>query len=38
MFYNDGYRPMLGEHKHPQFLGRRGQDCWAKKWTVIGPI
>jgi signal transduction histidine kinase len=38
MFYNDGYRPMLGAHKHPQFLGARGRDCWAEIWDVIGPM
>jgi signal transduction histidine kinase len=38
MFYNDGYRPMLGASKHPQFLGARGRDCWAEIWDVIGPM
>jgi PAS domain S-box-containing protein len=38
MFYNDGYRPMLGESKHPQFLGRPGQECWAEIWDIIGPM
>ena len=38
MFYNDGYRPMLGATKHPQFLGARGRDCWAEIWDVIGPM
>ena len=38
MFYNDGYRPMLGAAKHPQFLGRSGQECWAEIWNVIGPM
>ena len=38
MFYNDGYRPMLGERKHPQFLGRPGQECWAEIWNIIGPM
>jgi signal transduction histidine kinase len=37
MFYNDGYRPMLGE-RHPQFLGRPGQECWADIWDIIGPM
>jgi signal transduction histidine kinase len=36
-FYNDGYRPMLGD-KHPQFLGRPGQECWAEIWDIIGPM
>ena len=38
MFYNDGYRPMLGESKHPQFLGRPGHECWAEIWSIIGPM
>ena len=38
MFYNDGYRPMLGVSKHPQFLGRPGQECWTEIWDIIGPM
>jgi signal transduction histidine kinase len=38
MFYNDGYRPMLGETKHPQFLGRPGEECWSEIWNIIGPM
>jgi GAF domain-containing protein len=38
MFYNDGYRPMLGEKMHPQFLGRPGRECWAEIWDIIGPM
>ncbi len=38
MFYNDAYRPMLGEAKHPQFLGGSGRECWAEIWDVIGPM
>jgi signal transduction histidine kinase len=38
MFYNDGYRPMLGKSKHPQFLGRPGRECWAEIWDTIGPM
>lgn len=38
MFYNDAYRPMLGELKHPQFLGASGEACWAEIWDVIGPM
>jgi signal transduction histidine kinase len=29
---------MLGHTKHPQFLGRPGQDCWAEIWHIIGPM
>lgn len=38
MFYNDAYRPIVGESKHPQFLGRSGQECWAEIWHLIGPM
>ncbi|WP_211467111.1 ATP-binding protein [Collimonas silvisoli] len=38
MFYNDGYRPLLGGRKHPQYLGRPGQECWAEIWDIIGPM
>lgn len=38
MFYNDAYRPMLGESKHPQFLGRPGGECWSEIWHIIGPM
>ena len=38
MFYNDAYRPMLGESKHPQFFGGSGKECWAEVWDVIGPM
>ena len=38
MFYNDGYRPMLGARKHPQFLGASGRECWAEIWDIVGPM
>jgi hypothetical protein len=37
-FYNDAYRPILGSGKHPQFLGRPGQECWFEIWDEIGPM
>jgi hypothetical protein len=37
-FYNDAYRPCIGADKHPSALGRRGQECWAEIWDVIGPL
>src|SRR4051794_17189934 len=36
-FYNDGYRPSLGAHMHPQALGQRGAECWTEIWPIIGP-
>jgi hypothetical protein len=38
MIYNDAYWPMLGLSKHPQFLGRSGQACWAEIWDIVGPM
>ena len=37
-FYNDGYRPILGDSKHPQALGQRGRECWKEIWDVIFPM
>lgn len=38
-FYNDGYRPSLGNNgKHPTALGQRGEDCWQEIWTDIKPM
>jgi signal transduction histidine kinase len=38
MFYNDGYIPMLGAAKHPQWLGRSGREAWSEIWDVIRPM
>jgi two-component system sensor histidine kinase VicK len=38
-FYNDAYRPSLGNHgKHPKALGQHGEDCWQEIWPVIKPL
>jgi signal transduction histidine kinase len=38
-FYNDAYRPSLGNNgKHPNALGQRGEDCWPEIWPVIYPL
>ena len=38
-FYNDGYRPSLGnDGKHPAMLGSRGEDFWQEIWNDIKPI
>jgi len=39
-FYNDAYRPSLGEAggKHPKALAQRGEDCWQEIWPVIKPL
>jgi signal transduction histidine kinase len=38
MFYNDGYIPVLGVTKHPDWLGRSGQECWKEIWSTVGPM
>ncbi len=38
MLYNDAYRPILGDTKHPQAMGQRGQECWPEIWDIIGPM
>lgn len=38
MLYNDAYRPILGNTKHPQAMGQRGQECWPEIWNIIGPM
>lgn len=38
-FYNDAYRPSLGNNgKHPGALGQQGVDCWPEIWPVIKPL
>jgi signal transduction histidine kinase len=36
-FYNDAYRPSLGEGKHPTALGQKGELCWPEIWPIIYP-
>ena len=38
-FYNDAYRPSLGEGgKHPTALGQKAVDCWPEIWEDIQPM
>lgn len=38
-FYNDGYRPSLGDNgKHPYALGQKGKECWPEIWDIIYPL
>ncbi len=38
-FYNDAYRPSLGENgKHPQILGMPAKEAWAEIWDIIKPL
>ncbi len=36
--YNDGYRPILGESKHPSALGISTRETFAEIWHIIGPM
>jgi PAS domain S-box-containing protein len=38
MLYNDAYRPMLGQSKHPRALGAPGREIWPEIWPIIGPM
>lgn len=38
-FYNDAYRPSLGNNgKHPLVLGRRAEGLWPEIWADIKPL
>jgi signal transduction histidine kinase/ActR/RegA family two-component response regulator len=36
-FYNDAYRPILGD-KHEGALGGSARDTWCEIWPTIGPM
>lgn len=36
--YNDTYRPILGQTKHPRALGAPGKELWPEIWDIIGPM
>lgn len=36
-FYNDAYRPSLGD-KHPAILGMPAEQAWAEIWPVVKPL
>jgi PAS domain S-box-containing protein len=38
MLYNDAYRQILGNVKHPGAMGQAGASCWPEVWDVIGPM
>ena len=38
MLYNDAYRPILGQSKHPKALGRPGIELWPDVWDIIGSM
>lgn len=38
-FYNDAYRPSLGNNgKHPKAVGQKGEECWPEIWPIIKPL
>ncbi|HEX3594127.1 MAG TPA: ATP-binding protein, partial [Polyangiaceae bacterium] len=37
-FYNDAYRQVLGQSKHPRAMGERGEAIWPEIWHVMSPI
>ncbi len=37
-FYNDAFRPSLGNNgKHPA-IGKKGEEVWSEIWDFIGPL
>lgn len=36
--YNDAYRPILGDSKHPAALGTSTEHTFAEIWPDIGPM
>jgi PAS domain S-box-containing protein len=36
-FYNDAFRPSLGQEKHPKGIGQPGRECWPEVWPIVGP-
>lgn len=36
--YNDAFRPINGETKHPAALGGSARDTYAEIWDIIGPM
>ncbi|MEO7752902.1 MAG: ATP-binding protein [Terracoccus sp.] len=38
MVYNDGYRTVLGELRHPTALGAASRDVWGDVWHQVAPM
>jgi hypothetical protein len=36
-FYNDAYRPSIGDERHPSSLGQPARQVWEEIWDIIGP-
>ncbi len=37
-FYNDGFRPILGDLKHPGALGQPAYPWWTEIWDLLTPM
>jgi signal transduction histidine kinase/DNA-binding response OmpR family regulator len=37
-FYNDGFRPILGDSKHPGALGQPAYPWWSEIWDILVPM
>ena len=37
-FYNDGFRPILGDLKHPGALGQPAYPWWTEIWDFLTPM
>ena len=37
MLYNDAWRPVLGQTKHPA-IAKPGREVWPEVWHIIGPM
>lgn len=37
-FYNDAFRPNLGELKHPWALGKTCFELWPEAWGIVQPM
>lgn len=38
LIYNDAWRSILGQIKHPAALGAPGREVWPEIWHIIGPM
>lgn len=36
--YNDAFRPINGDTKHPQAMGGSARDTYGEIWEIIGPM
>lgn len=36
-FYNDSFIPIVGAHKHPGAMGKKGKQVWGEIWELLIP-